>query len=204
MWGECVHVSVWWRLAAGLNTAEGRDGRVKPSPTGNTGRPQLIHYNWEPSGCHVSWLLSPYGAVSLSLSLSRTLSFPLFVSPSLSISLFLAVGIAVDYGAVPALLASPLWQGPNTHTNAHKLMHTDTHTQAHKIAETQIHIDRDRNSVVSYLSAAHVPHTCKAFTWARHYSWGFYLWRAKLPFRYNLSFFNLPLTFSSLAFPLYI
>lgn len=123
----CVHVSVRWRLAAGLNTAEGGDWRVKPSPTGSAGRPQLIHYNWEPSGCHVSWLLSPYGAVSLSRSLARSLVF-LFLSPPLSNSLFGSRDRSrLECCSRP--LASTLRQGPNTCTDLHTLMRTDTHVR---------------------------------------------------------------------------
>lgn len=134
----CACICVPWCLAASLqSTAEGRDGRVKPSPTGSAGRPQLIHYNWEPSGCHVSWLLSPCGAVSISLSLSRSVSLclclplflPLFLSPplSLSISLFLALGIAVDYGAVPGLWLLRYGRG-----QIHAQTYTHTSTQVHK------------------------------------------------------------------------
>lgn len=66
-------------------------------------------------------------------------------------------------------LACTSWQGPIAHTHPLSLTHTHRRacTQAgkkKKKAGAQTHIDRDRNSLVSYLSTAHVAHTCKAFT----------------------------------------
>ena len=135
----CACTCAAWCLAASLqSTAEGRDGRVKPSPTGNTGRPQLIHYNWEPSGCHVSWLLCPCGVVSLSLSLS--LSPSLCLPLSISLSLRLALGITVDYSAVPGLWLLRYGRG-QIHAQTHTRPCTHTYTYARQShVGAQVHI----------------------------------------------------------------
>lgn len=128
----CVHASVFHDVWMQACRAEGRDGKVEPSPTGNVGRPQITYYNWVPSACHVSWLLSPCGALSPSLSLS--LSLFLF----LSIALFLALGIVVDYSPVPGLWLLRCGSGQiqaqtyrhvcaHTHTSTQKQWHTNTH-----------------------------------------------------------------------------
>lgn len=116
----CVHVSLTC-LAAGLSAAEGKDGRVKGRPAGKAGRPGLIHYKWEPSSCHVSWLLVPSGSLSRSISLSFS------SSPS----------CRLWYGSRP--LASTLWQGPNTNTPTRLRAHRCTvRTRAHNNTQTGI------------------------------------------------------------------
>lgn len=143
--------------------------------------------------------------ISESQAAAMSPDYRLPVDPSLPPSLYLFLPLPlVDYGMVPGLWLLCYGRG-QIQTHPHTLVHTDeqihtrthTHTCAHNNKKAQTHADGDGNWLISYLSGAHVPHTCKAFTCAQRYSRSFYFRRAKLPFRCNLSVFNLTLAFSS-------
>ena len=104
--------------------------------------------------------------VELSLSLSVSLSLTLFMSPPLYLSLSpFGTGDHSRLQCCSRPLASTLWQGPNTCTNTHAPMHTHIHVRTPKPRRsTSTHTGIGTRPSLSYLSAAHVPHMCKAFT----------------------------------------
>lgn len=100
--------------------------------------------------------MSPDCWVPVELSLSLSLSiYPSFCLPlSLSISLFLALGIAVDYGAVPGLWLLRYGEGQiHTQTYTRSCTHIEANTQTWRNTNTQTGIGTH-----SSLSLIYLPH----------------------------------------------
>lgn len=181
-----VCISISWCLASSLrSTTQCRDSWVKQSPTGCT---EDLN----------SSIITESQASAMSPDCRAPMEFsPSFHPPLTCYLTHFGTGHRSRLWCCSRLLASVLRKDTNS---CKPYTCSATNTQPHKPKLTGV----GTRSTRSYLPAAHVPHMCKAFTWAPHYSWGFYLWRAKLPFRSNLPFFNLPLIFCLLAFPLYL